>query len=89
MKEKPVVVAPRIFQRHPELGFEEIIMAYMNAFRCGWRPNGDMVMLGMGEKNRELEIIAHEYEDVIVIFHAMKATKKFIREIEQRSNANL
>lgn len=78
---KPVVVHPRVFERHPELDFEEVLAAYKNAIVSVIREDGREVIAGRGTKNRDLELIVAERENLYLIFHAMPLSKKVRQEL--------
>lgn len=78
---KPLVVHPRVFERHPEIDFEEVISAYRNATHCVIREDGREIRVGRSTKNRDLELVIAERENLLLIFHVMPLTKKVKKEL--------
>ena len=80
-----IVVNPRISVRHPEISAKDAKTAWVNAIGLAQRTESSgatiLVAVGFDSSGRLLELIAVSMDDgSIVIFHAMKATKKVLFE---------
>ena len=89
-KEEPEIdVHPRIARLHPEIEPADAIEAFTSAFDGLVRLDTDPLQrigIGFDRKGRLLEWIAvpQTEPEGWLIFHCMEATKKFLREIEER-----
>jgi hypothetical protein len=78
-------VHPRIHKKHPEIEDQDVITAWTNAISMHKRtfdPPDYYAAAGFDNKSRILEMVAVESdEDEIIIFHAMRLTKKMRSEL--------
>ena len=79
-----ICVLDRVPERYPDMTSKEVTSAWESRIKTQYRIDGDkeyMVTIGISLKGRLLEMIAFEDGDDIVVFHAMKATKKTLVEL--------
>ena len=80
-----VLVLKRVIKRHPDITQEEVVGAWWSRIKTQYRIDSEkeyMVAVGVSPNGRLLEMIASEDEKgTIVIFHAMKVTKKVLVEV--------
>ena len=77
-------VLERVIEKHPQLTQVEVESAWVARLKTQFRLDGDkdyMVAIGMSANGRLIQMIAFEDGGDIVIFHAMKATKKTLDEL--------
>ena len=81
-KEPKIVVEDRIFQRHA-IENEDVEEAMRNMVRFQQRETGEYIAVGFDRNGRQLELVYdHDDEtDTFTVFHAMRATKKFLSEM--------
>jgi hypothetical protein len=78
-------VLDRVFERHPQLTQADIESAWAARLKTQFRLDGDkeyMVAIGMSATGKLLQMIAFTDNEDTVIFHAMKATKKTLSELD-------
>ena len=89
-----VEVHPRVNERHPEVADDQARLAWDNAIALVRREGAEdnlYVAVGFDNNGRLLEVVAIKRQDgTWLIFHAMKATIKTLREVglvlERRHN---
>jgi hypothetical protein len=77
-------VLERVEDRHPSMTLDEVTGAWKARVKTQYRLDGDkeyLVAVGVSPSGRLLEIVAFEDGDDVVVFHAMKATKKILSEL--------
>jgi hypothetical protein len=83
---KPIVVHPRVHEKHPEIESDDAIAAWNNAIAVRNRAYGPpdyYAAAGADKKGRMLEVVGVGLEDgSLLIFHAMKLTDKMRNELE-------
>lgn len=84
-----VRVHPRVNTTHPEIEDEDVVAAFLNTLRSvpriGTSIPPQWVGVGMDGKGRLLQYVAaDEGTDHWLIFHAMPATTKILREVGLR-----
>lgn len=82
-----VIVHERVSKRHPEIGADDVVWAFENTLRSRARDTSPVQWVGVGVdgSGRLLEYVAVEIEpDGWLIFHAMEATGKVMREVGLR-----
>ena len=80
-----ICVLDRVSERHPEATSEEVTGAWLSRIKTQYRLDDEreyMVAIGVTPKGRLLEMIAFEDGEDTVIFHAMRATKKILAELD-------
>ena len=80
-----VVVHPRVHQRHPEIEDGDVLVAWKNAIairRRSYDPPDYYAAAGVDGKGRLLEMVGLEIEhETVLVFHAMRLTKKMRGEL--------
>lgn len=73
---------PRVYERHSDMGEEIVLEAWNNTLRSRPRDTDPVQWVGVGYSGgRLVEYIAIENLDASwLIFHAMKATRKTLKE---------
>ncbi|MDR1421804.1 MAG: hypothetical protein LBI64_02945 [Coriobacteriales bacterium] len=78
----------RIDEKHPDLKTEEILSAWESRVKTQFRLTDEreyMVAVGVSSSGKLIEMIAFDDGEDTVIFHAMKATKKILTELNMLS----
>ena len=81
-----VVVHSRVMRHHPEVSEADVIAAWSNRVGWSYRPGTNplrYLAIGYDDSDRLLEMCAVFDVDHWVIFHAMPATAKFLREVTE------
>ena len=81
-----VVVHSRVMRRHPEVSEADVVAVWRNRISWPYRPGTDplrYLAIGYDDGDRLLEMCAVFDVDHWVIFHAMPATAKFLREVTE------
>jgi hypothetical protein len=84
-----IEVHPRIQERHPEIGNDDVVAAMRNALRYQQRGSGEWLAVGFDEKSRFLELVYIYDEDVdgFFVYHAMTPPSgKTLRELDLERN---
>jgi hypothetical protein len=79
-----VKVLGRVTDKRQSLTIKEVMGAWESRIKTQYRLDDDreyMVAIGVSPSGRLLELIAFEDDEDVVIFHAMKATKKILIEL--------
>jgi len=80
-----ITVHPRVQKKHPEITNDDAAHAWHHAIAVANRecnPPDYYIAAGMDSKGRMLELVGVELEDdTLMIFHAMKLTKKMEEEL--------
>lgn len=80
-----VIVMNRVQQRHLDVSNEDVLHAWHYAIKSRSRLDKDPIQyiaVGVARDGRMLEMCAYKNEnDDYVIFHAMTATRKVLREL--------
>lgn len=80
--EPRIVVKDRIYKRH-FIEVEDVEEAMKSMIKFQQRNSGAFIAVGFDSKGRELELI-YDYDketNTFTVFHAMRATKKFLAEL--------
>ncbi|WP_218957615.1 hypothetical protein [Actinomyces faecalis] len=76
----PLVVHPRISERHPEISEDDVRAAWEHAYLSACRPGESVwVVLGHDMRGREVEILIDVRPACLVAFHAMTPPTRKIR----------
>ena len=78
-------VHPRVHERHPEIGDDDVVQAWEN---CVERADREVAVrearIGFDQKGRELEMVGSKSDGEWLVFHAMTPpTKKMHAEMER------
>ncbi len=79
-----VKILKRVADKHPEMVDKEVLSAWKCRLKTQFRLDGDKpyaVAIGISTKGRLIEIIAFEDDGEMIIFHAMKASRKMMDEL--------
>jgi hypothetical protein len=79
-----IIVLDRVVNKHPELKPQEVLSAWESRIKTQFRLDDEveyMVAVGVSQNGKLIEMIAFDDADDIVIFHALKATKKMLTEL--------
>ena len=80
--EPRIVVKSRIYERHA-IESEDVEQAMKNMIKFQQRASGAFIAVGFDRAGRELELV-YDYDaeaNEFTVFHAMRATKKFLAEL--------
>ena len=80
--EPELIVRSRIFERH-QIEDADVEEAMKSMIKFQQRSSGAYIAVGFDRAGRELELI-YDYDadaNSFTVFHAMPATKKFLREL--------
>ena len=81
-EEPKIVVKDRIFERHA-IEDEDVEEAMKNMIKFQQRTSGAFIAVGFDRSGRQLELV-YDYDaedNTFTVFHAMRATKKFLSEM--------
>ena len=81
-QEPELIVLDRIFERHA-ICDEDVEEAMKSMIKFQQRDSGAYIAVEFDRSGRQLELV-YDYDDVknsFTVFHAMPATKKFLREL--------
>ena len=80
--EPEIIVLPRIYERHG-ICAEDVEEAMKSMIKFQQRDSGAFIALGFDRSGRQLELVYDYDEDAnsFTVFHAMQATKKFLKEL--------
>ena len=81
-----VVVHKRVNMRHPDISDKDVVYAWMHDVKSRRRPKTEPTQyaaVGFDPRGRLLEMCAiyNEGQSVFVVYHAMEATPKMLREL--------
>ena len=84
----PVIVHPRIMERHPAISEEDVLFAWQHAAQTALRtesPNfPEVLSVGCDSRGRLLEMVGTLIVDGWLIYHAMTPpSKKTLTELER------
>lgn len=77
-------VHPRIADRHPEVGPDDVMAAMRGMIRYKQRSSGEWLAVGLDGRGRLLELVYQydEEDDFFLVFHAMvPPSGKTLREL--------
>jgi hypothetical protein len=80
-----IIVLERVTKKHPELTNDEVLSAWESRVKTQFRLSSEkayMVAVGVSSNGKLIEMLAFDDEDDTVIFHALKATKKILNELD-------
>jgi hypothetical protein len=83
-------IHPRIQQRHPEIGSEDVIAAMRGMIRYQQRKTGEWLAVGFDEKNRFIELVYlyNSEVDGFFVYHAQTPpTSRTLNELELERKA--
>ncbi len=85
MNKKPII-HPRIYEKHPEITEEDVVLAWQSCIRSVPRldkESEEYIAIGTDNKGRLIEMIARRISlDEYIIFHAFTPpTNKALREL--------
>ena len=81
-EEPELVILDRIFEKH-SICDEDVEEAMKNMIKFQRRNSGAYIAVGFDRNGRQLELI-YDYDsekNTFTVFHAMIATKKFLKEL--------
>jgi hypothetical protein len=84
-KDLMIRILSRVVERHPDITMDEVSSAWRVRIKTQFRVTDEkeyQVAVGVSSNGKLLEMLAFDDNGDTVIFHAMKATKKILSELD-------